>query len=194
MNKIVQSVEEVFSQLSPDDEKTLISLPYRIGLFVSFADITGGWDAQDQELQSLTGILREFSEDFYKTEFAQKVLMECLHDRGQWPVWSKNIEQVPEESGRIIRLLAPMFPDKDLNDFKEVLIDIALAVAMAFREDENDGRDAAEHGGGVRGILSRLTGAYKHADPLEHINVSANEKAAILRLIQSLQYARLQRP
>jgi len=49
MNPVVYSVSEIFSQLSPEDERLLISLPYRVGLYVSFSDITGGWEAQDKE-------------------------------------------------------------------------------------------------------------------------------------------------
>lgn len=46
------TISEILSQLSKDDERLLISLPYRAGLYVSFADTTGGWQAQDREIQS----------------------------------------------------------------------------------------------------------------------------------------------
>lgn len=194
MNNPVFNTEEIFSQLSPADERTLVALPYRIGLFVSYADVTGGWDAQDKELQSLTSILREFSEGFFKTDFAQKVLMDCMLDRGQWASWSKQIDTVPQEAARTVQLLKPMLKDKDLVAFKEVLIEIALAVAMAFREEEIERKDVPPVGAGhVSHILARLTKAEKHSKPLDHINVSANEKAAILRLMDSLQHTRLQR-
>lgn len=191
MNKHVYTADQVFAELLPADEKILVSLPYRIGLFVSYADVTGGWDAQDQELHSLASILREFSEDLHKTDFTQKVLMDCILDRGQWPSWSKRIDTVPDEIGRTVSLLTPMLKDKDLTAFKAVLIDIAVAVAMAFKEEENEGQGAdAARKGGVRNILTHLTGVQKTGDPLSHINISANEKTAILRLTQALQYVK----
>ena len=81
-------MEQVFSQFSRQDELVLISLPYRVGLYVSFSDTTGGFEAQEQEMQSLSNILREFAEDFCKSEFSQKVLMESLRQRALWPAWS----------------------------------------------------------------------------------------------------------
>src|SRR5688572_2345060 len=98
VNPDMHSIKEIFSQLAPEDEEALIALPYRAGLFVSFSDVTGGWDAQESEIQSLTSILREYSEDFCKTEFSQKVLMDCLQARSQWPGWSHNIESVPAQA------------------------------------------------------------------------------------------------
>jgi hypothetical protein len=189
MSPVVHSVDEVFSQLSPDDEKILIALPYRVGLYVSFSDVTGGWEAQERELQSLTGILREFSEDFYKTEFAQKVLRECLQSRSQWPSLSQSVDGVPLEADRMIRMLGPMFIPEELNQFKDVLMDIALSVAMAFREDD-DGNQEQDRPI-VREILSRLGSILSEKDPLDHINISESERRAITMLARAIQYTKL---
>jgi hypothetical protein len=185
MSPVVQTLEEIFSQLSPDQERALISLPYRVGLYVSFSDTSGGWEAQEAELQSLTGILRQYSEDFCKSEFSQKALLECLQGRGEWPHWAKDVEKVPVDAQNAIALLSPILLEKDISDFKELLVDIALAVAMAFREHA-EGPEKAE--GSTQSLLARLTGWRKRPAPLDHVNISADEKAALLRLCGALGY------
>jgi hypothetical protein len=191
MNGTSQSVIEIFSQLSPADETALISLPYRVGLYVSYADVTGGWDAQESELQSLTVILQEFSEDFYRTEFAQKVLLESLHARQQWPAWSKDIGLVPSECARMMALLESNFFPEELALFKDVLMDIAIAVAMAFREEAGQGSNEPPKKPALRELLSRLARAMSEKEPLSHINVSESERKAILALARHIGYTRL---
>lgn len=183
----VYSVDEIFSQLSPDDEKALVSLPYRVGLYISYADVTGGWDAQEKELQSLTGILREFSEDFYKTEFSQKVLMECLKHRSAWPSLSHNINGVPDQLSEMLKTLSAFLDESERGLFLDVLMDIGIAVAMAFRES---GEGAEPHRPLVRELLGRLSGALIHKNPLDHINISDTERAALLRLADATGYSK----
>lgn len=188
VNPHIHSLIEIFSQLSPADEELLVSLPYRIGLYVSHADVTGGWSAQESEIQSLTDILRDYSNDFCKTEFSQKILMDCLSMRGKWPGWSQDIASVPAQSVRAMTLLQPMMSEKELSGFCEVLDDIALVVAMAFCEETRGGDKERPI---VREILARLGGILSEKDPLDHINISANERAALKKLSRSMRYSRL---
>lgn len=181
------NIEDIFVQLSPEDEQILISLPYRAGLYVSFSDVTGGWEAQEKELQSLTGILRQFSEDFCKTEIAQKALMETLRARAQWPAWSHKIETVPDEAARIIKILSGHLSEKDVAAFKETIVDIALAVAMAFHENVPLSLDDPPRAS----IFSRLLGTKEKHDPLAHMNISKSERAALDRLCKAMSYTKI---
>lgn len=187
VNPDTHSLIEIFSQLSPADEERVISMPYRIGLYVSHADVTGGWDAQDNEIQSLTAILRDYSNDFCKTEFSQKVLMDCLAARAQWPSWSHDVHDVPLQVGQIIGTLEAMLSEKELRGFCDVLIDVGLAVAMAFRE----GGEEAERPI-VREILARIGTALTEKDPLDHVNVSESERAALKKLARAMRYSKLE--
>lgn len=192
MNSPHLIVEEVLTQISPEDEKLLFSLPYRIGLFVSFADTTGGWEAQDKEQQSLTGILQKFASDFYKTEFTQKVLMETLRGRSAWPTWSHTVEIVPVQVRAIMSTLKPLLTEEELTAFQGVLLDIALEVATAFQEASEDAQpeDLARRQPVVHGILSRMMGLPTKGDPLEHINISISEKHALRELMAAMDYTK----
>jgi hypothetical protein len=182
----IHSVEEIYAQLTLRDEVALISLPYRIGLYLSYSDTTGGWDAQEAELVTLAGILREFSEDFCKTEFTQITLMNCLKNRSDWPAWSQNIGTVPEDISRVIGVLTAMFMPKELDSFKEAMVEIAVAVAMAFRE-HSEHIEPSEEKFSLKDIVSKLSGGRK-ADPLEHINISPHERDALRRVCSAMNY------
>ena len=183
-------VDEVFSQLSPADEQVLVALPYRIGLYVSFADVTGGWEAQETEMKSLTSILQQFSQDFYKTEFTQKVLMDTLQARSSWAAWSKNIDAVPAEGDAIIEVLKTLLMPDELHAFKTVLMDIAMTVAMAFRENAGQPVDKVRPLPVVRDILSRMMHLGPSVDPMDHINISDDEKSALRALFAAMDYQR----
>lgn len=184
-----QRTDRIFSEFSHEEEGILISLPYRVGLYVSFADTSGGFEAQEAEMQSLSNILREFAEDYCKSEFSQKVLMESLRARHLWPTWSQGIEAVPEEARHITDLLEMHFDDRALRAFKEVLVDIALAVAMAFREDDGNASSGPRLSG-FGEFLGRFIGSVtgRKSDPLAHMNVSKNERIALARLCKAMNH------
>ena len=115
--------------------------------------------------------------------------MESLQQRGEWPLWSQRLERVPEEADRIVRRLQTVFSEKELYAFKEVLVDIALAVAMAFRETgpQEDAKQPMHHV--VRDALGRLVGK-KSIDPLYHTHISRDEREALARLCVALHFTR----
>lgn len=181
------SMESAFPQFSTSDETVLVSLPYRVGLFLSFSDTSGGFEAQEAEMQSLSNILREFAEDFCKSEFSQKVLMETLRQRAQWPAWSNNVENVPEEARHICDLLEAQFDDRALRAFKEVLVEIALAVAMAFHESTGE-KITPQLWPALGDMLAKLLGMGPQHYTLSHMNISKSERAALYKLCHAMHY------
>jgi len=180
-------IDAAIAQLSADDENILMSLPYRIGLYVSYADISGGWDAQEKEQQSLAGILRAYSEDFCKSELTQKILMETLGRRPSWPAWSQKIDTVPDEVARIIFLIAPLVDPRELAGFKEVMIDVALSVAMAFHEGDEVHAPTPETGSFFSDLVARFLPQRTKTD-FDHVNISPAERAALTRVCMAMDY------
>lgn len=188
MQEPAQAAEDIFARFSEEELQALFALPYRIGVFVSHADITGGWDAQEVEIKTLSGILREFAEDFCKCELSQKVLMESLRLRERWPQWSHEIDNVPDEAKKTMGVIESIFPEKTLRDFKEVMMDIAMAVAMAFREGDVQPASAGKAKfSALSDLMTRLLKGAKAA-PLSHANISRNERAALRRLAKAMDY------
>jgi len=135
----------------------------------------------------LVNILREFSQDFYKTEFMQKVLMDSLACREQWLLWARELESLPSSLVHIIDVLSNVIDNEDLNQFKEVLIDVALCVAMAFKECDQKETEASSQIS-VRQLIAKWMGDKKSGRSLEHANISSQEKEALQIIMVSMGY------
>lgn len=178
------------NHFNDDQRQLLIALPYRVGLWVSSSDSSGGDDADQAEMMALTTIVTGFAEDFLKSEFVQRLMEETVSHRGNWESWGENIDEVPAECTRAVDMLAEILDRKELTSFKFTMMEIANAVAMAYREADD------QPGLGFRlQIYSRivmnklqaiLTG--RQTRTLEELmNISESERAAIDRLAQALE-------
>lgn len=164
------------------DRMAMVSLPYRIGLFVSHADVTGGWEAQEAEMQTLNTILRSFTEDFCKSPFVQGLLMQTIGARAQWTQWSHGLDNVPGECVAAMYDLRGVLATKDLKSFQEQMMDIAFAVAQAFREDKQAPPAPPPS------FIARLFGQGKREARNTHRNISQAEHAAIRKIADALDY------
>ncbi|QQG37017.1 MAG: hypothetical protein HYS17_04435 [Micavibrio aeruginosavorus] len=117
-----------------EDKLLLIKLPYRTGLWVSASDTTGGDESDEAERQALANIVRGFTEDFLKSEFVEEVMRETVAHMGEWDNWGENIEAIPGEIREGIALAARHIDYKQMAAFKGSLMDVAMTVAMAYRE------------------------------------------------------------
>ncbi len=112
----------------------LVTLPYRVGLYVSMSDQSGGSTSEEKELQALENIVTFYVEDTLKSEFAQSVMLVTLQNKVNWPNWNTDIGNVPEECKYILGYLEDRLEARDLLAFKNNLLEIAVTVAMAYRE------------------------------------------------------------
>ncbi len=118
-----------------DKEKALlIKLPYRAGLWISSSDTTGGDESDAAEKQALANIVRGFTEDFLKSEFVEAVMRASVEQRGEWDQWNDNVEAIPGEIRKGIEIAAREIDFKHVSAFKNSLMDVAMTVAMAYRE------------------------------------------------------------
>lgn len=163
---------------SDNDRAMMVALPYRIGLFVSHADTTGGWEAQEREMQTLTTILRSYAEDFCKSPFAQGLLLQTLAQRTEWVRWSQGLDHVPGECVAAMYDLRGVLDAKEIKSFQGQMMDIAFAVAQAFREEHKNNMPKGSW-------LGRLLGQENRA---AHENVSTAEREALSRLADALDY------
>lgn len=137
-------MDDIYASLGQDIQDRLTALPYRIGLYVSFSDITGGWSAQESEINKLSTILREFASGSADSDLPRVVLMETLSNRSEWPLWSQGIDKVPSEIKDVIFILQAHVPDADMDALKKALLDIAREVALAFHEGGDERISADE--------------------------------------------------
>ncbi len=112
----------------------LIKLPYRAGLWISASDTTGGDESEAAERQALAAIVRGFTEDFLKSEFVEEIMRATVQRVDEWDQWAGAPENVPDEVRRGIEIAALYIDHKQIHALKQSLNDVAMTVAMAYRE------------------------------------------------------------
>ncbi len=185
------------SSFNDDQRQLLVALPYRVGLWVSSSDSSGGDDADRAEMAALTTIVTGFAEDFLKSEFVQRLMEETVACQADWEKWNGNIDEVPAECTRAIDILSEMLDRKELTSFKLTLMEIAHSVAMAYREEDMVGGLASRLQVYSRIVLNRLQAILnrrKVRTVEELLNVSAAEQAAIDRLARALEIGKTRTP
>ena len=131
--------EDFFLSLTQEELALLVPLPYRVGLWMSEMDDRGGDEADDAEIKVLESIVFEIAQDFCKSQFIQVIMQWTLKNRPHWENWHVNIDRVPEECRKVIWMLSHKGADeKDIKSFQHTLLYIAVSVAMAFREEEEE--------------------------------------------------------
>lgn len=172
-----------------DQRDLLEALPYRVGLWISSSDTTGGGDADDAEAQALEIIVTGFAEDFCKSQFVQTMMEEAVSRKGEWAHWGANLEQVPSECVRAIDLLSERLDRKEVTSFKLTVMEIATAVAMAYREFDHSDKMTHRLKIYTRVMAEKMRSIFtgqraRSAD--EFLNISEHEQRALDILSRSL--------
>lgn len=126
----------MLDKLSIDHRETIISLPYRVGFLVSQSDQTGGQAAHEQELETLANILDGFTQQVFGSELLQHVMAGTMDGRDQWTTWGGQLDSVYADCRKAVENLYSVADEKEVSAYKARLLEIAEAVAVAFREFE----------------------------------------------------------
>ncbi len=172
--------------LTPDQRKTIISLPYRVGLWVSHSDNTGGDQARQRELLVLSNIIHGFADEMFGSEAMQYVMSETITKKDSWMEWAQNIESVPADCEFAIDVLKDHANPKDINAFRNHLLEIGEAVALAFREQKAPGARFAAYLSYVAGRMKKSRGRLMERPFQDYVRISAHEHKALAALAKAL--------
>lgn len=176
--------------LEHSQKEMLISLPYRVGLWISQSDDTGGAEADERELLVLSGIINGFASDVFGSEVIQYIMRETVNEEARWPAWGEDLSSVLSDCTAAVYLLGQHVEveAKDVTAFQRYMMEIGEAVALAFREFEE-----ANFVDKMRLNLFYLRGWFKAAmghrsfkTHHEFMNISYSERQALQALAQAL--------
>lgn len=129
-----------FLKTLPRDQRILLTgLPYRVGAWISQTDMDGGWDADLRERQVLGNILIGFTQDVFGSEAVQHIMAETLAQTDKWAEWAGSPGTVLADCRLAVRLLSEHVEEKEVKAYRQRLLEIAEAVALAFREEQGGG-------------------------------------------------------
>ena len=180
----------LLARFSDKERELLVALPYRAGLWLSRCDDTGGADSDEAEINALRSIIISFAEDFLKSEFVEEIMKETVSRRDCWPEWEKDTDGVPDECTKAVEMVAAQLEEKNTTAFKRNLIQIAMTVALAYRELDEGMALIEKMKIYLRYYRQRLLAAVKNQQILsldEYLNISRAEHAALSQLSAALR-------
>ena len=89
------------SFFTDEDVESIISLPFRAGMFVSYAEDEDGEQDDVREMQALEGCLKEFARVHQGEELTKEIAAATLNAKDKWEAWSQgvfNIEPLCEKA------------------------------------------------------------------------------------------------
>jgi hypothetical protein len=177
------------NQFLPDERLLLVGLPYRVGLFVSQSDRTGGEKSEASEMQALSNIVIAYSQEVFGAETAQHIISETVSRKREWPEWSNDLEMVEAECLRAVDILSEAVDVKEVNGFKRCLMEVGEAVALAFREYDETTSIVEK----IRIYLAYMNSRTQAAklgiiakEWDQFINISLDERNALQKVAQAL--------
>ena len=174
--------------LTDNQRETLVSLPYRVGVWVSKSDNVGGGESDAQELQVLGNIINGFASDMFGSEVVQIIMSDTVRKHAEWPNWARQHSSVPEDCTFALDVIRQYADSKDATAFKNHLMEIGEAVALAFREYDQMG-----FGEKISLYISYIAVKFRKT-PVgrprrtlrEYLSISHAERKALGELAQSL--------
>lgn len=174
--------------LQPEQRELIASLPYRVGVWISQSDKSGGEEADGEEIKALANIIDGFTRDVFGSEVVQHIMLETVSRKDKWSEWVTKTDSIDTDCQQAIDILNECVDEKEVNAFRQRLFEIAEAVALAFREYEH--LDFATK---MRVYLLYYTEKFKAARkdlPFksldQFLNISMEERKALGRLAHVL--------
>ena len=174
------------SQLSfydPEILSLLISVPYRIGIWVSHAEDEDGETDDELEITALENCIREVAKAHDQSGLVNEVGARILSERTQWEDWAGNAFLVLKDCDLVVRALKAHAPADEFKDYKAFLMEIATSVAQAYGEFGLFEEEKKE--GGMAGLMKKIVGGFSglsKANANHPMNVSPAEESVIAEL------------
>ena len=176
------------SQLSafpPEDIDLIVSLPYRVGINISYAEDEEGELDDEREMQSLESCFKNISKLDDESEFIAEVASEVLKRKSDWSNWEENTFDLTPDCKKVIKILKPVLSEKELKSYKKMLLNVAVTVAQAYGEFG----DAQEEKGFFGKVMEKVIRNFSGGDSGQPMNVSAAEDSAISKIREALNSA-----
>ncbi len=179
-----------FNDLDEKQKAQLASLPYRVGLWISKSDETGGVEADRNEKRALHSIITGFTQDFLKSEFVEQLMLGTMALNDKWSSWEDDLDKVPEECSAAIEMLSDKLERKDILSLKITLMEVARNVAMAFRESSFHETFFGKLSLYFIMTFDSIRAVITHQQPktmVELVNISRDESVALAQLSKVLR-------
>ena len=174
------------SKFSAQERNLLVSLPYRVGVWISNVDDNAGTQIDDKdERKVLEQTIAKFAEASDKIPVAAAVMQDVQSSKSSWVHWDSRATEasVLDDASKVVEITKGHFDDKQLNQYRETIWRIGVFVAQAYGEHVDP--DNEMH---FNNFFGRLLGKSPKAGKNPE-NMSPKEKQALTKLKAALKGA-----
>jgi|GEM_PF-803232 len=173
--------EPYMSEMTPQDKSIMISLPYRVGIWISQIDDIENRKMDDKREEKVLELaIEKMAGAHRKMPFAANIMTQVQKSKGQWKNWKtmsdektvlKDIEDI------LIKAEATLKPAQ-IKQYKQAVWQTGILVAQAYDENyDPDGEMHVNH-------FAEWVGSFFAAPKLKKApeNMSEKEKSALKKL------------
>lgn len=170
-----------------DELEAIVSLPYRAGLNVSYADDEDGERDDELEMEALTACLTAFVNAHDGEELIRDIAQEVLNSKDKWDKWSQGVFNIEPLCDKAMNALKPKVSAEEAKAYVKMVVEVGTAVAQAYGEfGEQPEVKKGFFGKAMDNIIGGFAGT--SADDTNHpMNVSAAEDTAISNITAALK-------
>jgi hypothetical protein len=173
------------SSFTPEDADLIVSLPYRVGMHVSYSEDESGELDDTLEMKALETQLREVAEQ-QADGLVKEIASATLNSKEKWEVWSQGVFNIEPLCEKAIVVLKNKADTDEIKGYVRLCLEVASGVAEAYGEF---GDDESEEGTGFVGKIMGAVFGDKSREANHPMNVSAAEDSAIERIGAAMKKA-----
>lgn len=171
------------SDFPESDLELVVSLPYRVGLNVSYADDEEGEQDDEREMAALQACLRAVADK--NSGLTKEIAEKALSMQDKWDAWGNGVFNIEPLCKQASETVARVASKEEYKNYVQMVLEVASAVAQAYGEF-NEEPDPPK--GFFGKTMSRIVGGFGAAEDASHpMNVSAAEDSAISRISMALK-------
>lgn len=178
------------SSFSPEETEMLVKMPYKAGLWVSYADDEEGDTDDEKEIEALEKTIEKVMELHAGNALIQQVMGQTLARKSEWGGWEDGVFQVPAQAGQLAGIIRSKAGADALKSYRAAIMEIAAAVARASGEFNSFDEGEQEKPGFFAGLVGKVVDGFSSLSPDDEghpMNVSAAEDAALAELSQAFK-------
>lgn len=177
-------------KFTKDEQNLIVSLPYRIGIWISAQDNTGNEAARALEIDALSRIIKKKADGMFETAFIHEVMVETYDKKHQWENLSDMSDSVLEDMVSASAIVAEKLGEKDARTFGDALFRIAFEVAAAYSEYSQTASLPKRLKRRLKTGYERLVSSiFKEQYDTDHmLNISYDEDIALGRLKKAMGF------
>lgn len=166
----------------PDEQAMLVSIFYKIGIWMSHIDDSGEEEADSAEEIMLIRVLESVAKTYKNIPLISEMAVQSVYQESNHARWAAQSDNAVAEAVRAGKMLKTRLSPEEMEAYKKACMHVATAVATAVEENEF-GETAHVT---IREKVGRFFSNLKGGSLKDEMNISPTEDSALTDLANAL--------